>query len=127
MLQCVAVCCSVLQCVAVCCSGISFALGGTQNCVRVCVCVCGYVHMFACVAYVPVNIIVCVYIYACVCLRASLCVYITPPPPSRLLFRSPGKCTQKRISAKNLSVFPPKRPIFLHKSPTFRPYISTLI
>jgi len=102
MLQCVAVCCSVLQCVAVCCSVCRadehIQHGITQQdsrapcayakvkillsvcvfvcvCVRECVCVCVCACVCVCVC-VRVCVCVCVYVRmcACVCVRVCVCV-----------------------------------------------------
>ena len=68
MLQCVAVCCSVLQCVSNDCDYTS-SLGFQKHTVgsSVCVCVCVYVCMCVCVC-VCVCVHVCVSVCVCVCL-----------------------------------------------------------
>jgi len=72
VLQCVAVCRSVLQCVAVCCSVLQcvvvlffVAVVEVSACMRVCVCVGGFMCVCMCVC-------VCV----CVCTRARVCVCV---------------------------------------------------
>ena len=102
MLQCVAVCCSVLQCVAVCRSSPRWLgkwwhqrhtcaklvgevlylalLGAATNwCMCVCVCVCACVCGAWVFARVRVCACVCVYVCACVCVSlcsVRVCVYM---------------------------------------------------